>query len=122
MTDVITYAKDLAERAGWTFVQAASSTFAAAQLGNFNELKSAAIAASVAGGASVLSLVKGVLAGTRTGSASTLKHQAVSAAEDAGVAALNDAIQKAASLFPESGVKVPNPASVVDYSKNPNNL
>jgi len=117
MTDVITYAKDLGERAGWTFVQGAASTFAVAQLSSFNELKSAAIAAGVAGGAAVLSLVKGVLAGTKTGTASTLKRQAVATAEDAGVSVLNSALADAAKIYPQAQAAL---KAAVDYSKNPN--
>lgn len=71
MTGVRTYALDLAERAGWTFVQTAAASLAGAQVTNFSELKQVAIAAGIAGGAAVLSLLKGVLAGVRTGTAST---------------------------------------------------
>ena len=100
MNDVVTYAKDLAERAGWTFAQAAGSTIVAAQLTSWHEVKSVAVAAAVAGGASVLSLVKGVLAGTRTGSASTVKAQAVSELVDAGEHVAESAIAKAEAIFP----------------------
>lgn len=100
MTDVIAYSKDLAERAGWTFVQAAASTFTVEQVGNFAEMKSAAVAAGVAGGAAVLSLVKGVLSGTRTGSASSLKRAAISEVESAGAHALDEALAKAQDIYP----------------------
>lgn len=99
-TDVTAYAKDLAERAGWTFCQAAASTVTAAQLTSWHETKSVAVAACVAGGAAVLSLVKGVLAGTRTGTASTVKAQAVEQLEQAGAHVVDEALAEAQKTFP----------------------
>lgn len=115
MTDVVTYAKDLAERAGWTFAQAAASTVTAAQLTSWHETKSVAVAACVAGGAAVLSLVKGVLAGTRTGSASTVKRQALTEVVDAGAHVLDAALAEAQAKFPmpapDSAVPAPTSAA-----------
>lgn len=76
MSDVKRYATDLAERAGWTFLQAAAPVFGAAQLSSWGEVEAAAVAAGVAGGAAVLSLAKGVLAGVRTGTASSSRKVA----------------------------------------------
>lgn len=74
MNEIERYARDLTERAAWTFLQAAGPVFGAAQLGDWSEVRAAAVAAGVAGGAAVLSLVKGVVSGTRTGTASASKH------------------------------------------------
>lgn len=71
MSDVKKFALDLAERAGWTFVQAAGPILVGAQLTNWAEAKTALVAAGLAGAAAVLALVKGVAAGVRTGTAST---------------------------------------------------
>ena len=75
-TDIRAFALDLAERAGFTFVQAFIASFGVAQASSAAEMKHAALAAAVAGGAAVLALVKGVLAGTRTGTASLSKAAA----------------------------------------------
>lgn len=117
VSDVVDFARDLAERAGWTFVQSAAPSFAAVQLTSWNELKAAAVAGSVAGAAAVLSLLKGVLAGTRTGSASTLKREAIATAKTSGVAVLEELLDQAERIAP-----LPKHAEpVVDYSRNPNN-
>lgn len=74
MTDVKTFARDLAERAGWTFLQSFVGVFAAASsFTSIGDVKVAAMAGLGAGVASVASLVKGVSAGTVTGTASSLK-------------------------------------------------
>lgn len=52
--------RDLAERAGWTAVQAFLGVFLAANLGSIEEAKSAAVAGFVAAISAVLSLVKNV--------------------------------------------------------------
>ncbi len=100
MSSVTNFAKDLAERAGWTFVQAAAASVAVGQVTSLNEVKQAALSAAVAGGAAVLSLVKGVIAGTKTGTASSLKNQAVSEAESAGAHVLNEALAEANKIYP----------------------
>lgn len=74
MSDVTTFAKDLAERAAWTFVQAFAGVFAAsASLASLGDVKAVSLAGLGAGVAAVASLVKGVGAGTVTGTASSLK-------------------------------------------------
>lgn len=75
-TDIRAFALDLVERAGFTFGQAFVASFSVAQVGSSGEVKQAALAAAVAGGAAVLSLLKGVLAGIRTGTASAVKAAA----------------------------------------------
>lgn len=72
MTDIKTFALDLAERAAWTFVQAfAGAVVGLSQVTSLDDVKSAALAGLGAGVAAVASLVKGVIAGLRTGSASS---------------------------------------------------
>lgn len=100
MSDVIAFAKDLAERAGWTFVQAAGASVAVGQVDNLGELKQVALSGAVAGGAAVLSLIKGVLSGTRTGTASSLKQAAIQEAEAAGAHALDEALAEANRIYP----------------------
>ena len=100
MSNVVNFAKDLAERAGWTFVQAAAASAAVGQVTSLNEVKQAALSAAVAGGAAVLSLVKGVIAGTKTGTASSLKNQAVGEAEVAGKHVLDEALAEANKIYP----------------------
>ena len=57
------YAKDLAERAASTFVQAAVATVPVTVVGaDWSTVKTVAVAAAVAGGAAALSLVKGLVA------------------------------------------------------------
>lgn len=87
MNRIETYALDLGERALSTFWQAAAPVFAGAQLTNWSELKAAAAASAVAGGAAVLSLIKGVMAGARTGTGSTSLK--VAAGADATAAAVS---------------------------------
>lgn len=57
------YAKDLAERAASTFVQAAVATIPVTVVGaDWSTVKTVAVSAAVAGGAAALSLVKGLVA------------------------------------------------------------
>lgn len=57
------YVKDLAERAGWTFTQAALAVVPISVVGaDWSTVKTVGVAAAVAGGAAVLSLVKGLVA------------------------------------------------------------
>jgi hypothetical protein len=67
------FALDLAERAGSTFVQTFATTVVGSQLTSWAEVKQVAVAGALAGGSAVLSMVKGVVAGTRTGTASLSK-------------------------------------------------
>lgn len=100
MSDVIAFAKDLAERAGWTFVQAAGASIAVGQVANMGELKQVALSGAAAGGAAVLSLIKGVIAGTKTGTASSLKQEALVELDVAGKHALDEALAEAQRIYP----------------------
>lgn len=100
MSSVTNFAKDLVERAGWTFVQAAGASVAVGQVTSLNEVKQAALSAAVAGGAAVLSLIKGVIAGTKTGTASSLKQEALVELDVAGKHALDEALAEAQRIYP----------------------
>lgn len=57
------YVKDLAERVSWTFGQAFMATVPISVVGaDWSTVKTVGMAATVAGGAAVLSLVKGLIA------------------------------------------------------------
>ena len=57
------YVKDLAERVGWTFGQAFLATVPISVVGaDWSTVKTVGVAAAVAGGAAVLSLIKGIAA------------------------------------------------------------
>ena len=71
---VLGFARDLAERAVWTFVQAFLGVFAVSNVSSVAELHALALAAVGAGIAAVASLVKGVAAGAVTGSPATLRQ------------------------------------------------
>lgn len=115
MNDVKAFALDLAERAGMTFAQAFLGTFLAAQAGStvnldLSEVKSLAAAGSIAGLSAVFSLLKGVLGGLRTGTASVSKvaaTRAAQAAADVEPAPATDAALAAAQVVSP----MPEPAS-----------
>lgn len=77
------FALDLAERALWTFVQTFVAVASATSIASGADLKTAVISAASAGGAAVLSLLKGALAGLKTGTASTSGTVAETAVEQA---------------------------------------
>lgn len=57
------YVKDLAERVWWTFAQAGLATVPLTVVGaDWSTVKAVGVSASVAGGAAVLSLLKGLVA------------------------------------------------------------
>lgn len=63
MTAGMIYAKDLAERAGSTFVQAAVAAVPITVVGaDWSTVKAVAATAAIAGGAAALSLIKGLVA------------------------------------------------------------
>lgn len=112
-TDIRAFALDLAERAGWTFLQAFGAYFGVAQYNSPAELKTAVVAASVAGGAAVLSLLKGVLAGTRTGTASMSRKavQAVAAAVTEAVPTLVEPVPADVEPMTVEPMTTPAPAA-----------
>ena len=73
MNPVLIFARDLTERCLWTFLQAFAGVFAVSNLSSFSELHVVSLAALGAGIAAVASLLKGVVAGTVTGTASTVR-------------------------------------------------
>lgn len=78
-TDIRAFAIDLGERAAATFGQSFISVMVGAQLTSWSEVKQVASAAALAGGAAVLALLKGVIGGVRTGTASVSKTVAAAA-------------------------------------------
>ena len=57
---------DAGERAAWTFVQGALAAAPVGPVNDWTALRSAAVVMGVAGGAAVLSLLKGMLAARRS--------------------------------------------------------
>lgn len=97
-----TFALDLVERALWTFVQAFVGTLTAvsAMPIDVTEWKSLAGTALGAGVAAVVSLVKGVAAGVKLGSASTSKAVTAVTVETVGAHAAPDVPPPASLGYP----------------------
>jgi hypothetical protein len=87
MTNVRAFAVDLTERVLSTFLQAFIASFGVGEFRDVGEAKAAAIAAAVAGGAAVLSLLKGVVAGAATGTPAATKTPPAADPEPAAPAA-----------------------------------